>query len=108
MLKAREKAMKVEVLYTRGCPSYRKAREVVEEVLKEEGVEARVELVPVESREEAERLNFPGSPTVRVEGRDVEESQDYGLVCRYYFTSRGVIPYPPREKVREAVREAGG
>jgi glutaredoxin len=61
--------VKVEVLYFDGCPSYAAAEKTLRGVLKERGLE--VEMVAVETDEEAGRLRFPGSPTIRVEGEDL-------------------------------------
>ena len=63
--------MRVELLYFDGCPSYRNAEEDLRRVHAEEGVEAEVELVEVNSDEEARRLRFAGSPTLRIDGRDL-------------------------------------
>ena len=63
--------MKVEVLYFNGCPTYETATKTLRAVLTEEGVEAEIKLVAINSDEEAQRLRFPGSPTVRVDGRDL-------------------------------------
>ena len=71
--------MKVEVLYFNGCPTYRAAQKTFAEVLSEKGVEAEVDLVAVNSDQEARRLRLPGSPTIRVDGRDlfpVEEREE--------------------------------
>jgi len=51
----------VEVLYFDGCPTYVAAARTLREVLAELGAE--VELVAVDTDEEAKRLRFPGSPT---------------------------------------------
>ena len=64
--------MKIEVLYWDGCPSHPEALELLQAVLAERGVEATVELREVLTDEEAEALRFPGSPTIRVDGRDVD------------------------------------
>ncbi len=61
--------MKIEILYFDGCPTYSEAEETWREVLAQGGAE--VELVAVGSDEEARRLRFPGSPTIRVDGRDL-------------------------------------
>ena len=52
---------KVEILYFEGCPTYLAAEVTVRKVLAEEGVEAEVGLVAVDSDDEARRLRFPGS-----------------------------------------------
>ena len=63
--------MRVEVLYFSGCPTYRVAEKTLRGVLTQEDVEAEVELVAVNTDEEAQRLRFPGSPTFRVDGEDL-------------------------------------
>ncbi|HLY85523.1 MAG TPA: hypothetical protein VKO84_03275, partial [Gaiellaceae bacterium] len=62
----------VEILYFVGCPHYEGARVLVERVSRELGVEPELRLVDVPSDEAAERLRFIGSPTVRVDGEDVD------------------------------------
>lgn len=75
-------------------------------VLAEEGVEADVELVAVDTDEEARKLRFPGSPTIRVDGEDifpVPEREDWRLGCRVYATPEGLKGSPTPEMVRAAV-----
>jgi len=60
--------MKIEVLYSPECPHYVAALQLVHEILAETGITAQVELMRVETEEEARRLEFIGSPTVRVDG----------------------------------------
>jgi hypothetical protein len=102
--------MRVEVLYFDGCPSYVAATRNVSEVLSELGMEAEVELVGVNSDEEAERLRFPGSPTIRVDGRDlfpIPERDVWALGCRTYATPEGLKGYPTREMIRDALAHQG-
>jgi hypothetical protein len=63
--------MKVEVLYFDGCPTYVIAEKILKEVLADEGIEAEVKLVAVNTDEEARKLRFSGSPTIRVDERDL-------------------------------------
>ena len=63
--------MNVELLYSGGCPNRETAEEVLREVLAQEGIAADIRLVPVNSEDEARRLQFPGSPTIRKDGRDL-------------------------------------
>src|SRR5215208_4835816 len=98
--------MRVEVLYFDGCPTYVAATRTLREVLSELGVKADVELVAVDTDEEARRLRFPGSPTLRVDGRDlfpVPERGVWALGCRTYATPEGLKGYPTREMVRDAL-----
>ena len=62
--------MEVEILYFDGCPSYREAQATLEEVLSQGDVSAEVRPVAVNTDEDARRLRFPGSPTLRVDGED--------------------------------------
>ncbi len=101
--------MKIEVLYFDGCPTYEAAAKTLRAVLAEEGLEAEVELVAVDSDEEAGRLRFPGSPTMRVDGEDlfpVAEREDWRLGCRVYAT-QGLRGSPTAEMLREALKTKG-
>jgi hypothetical protein len=83
------RTMKVEVMYFNGCPAYKRAERTVRQVLSEGWMEAEVRLVAVNSDEEAQRLRFPGSPTIRVDDRDlfpVSAREDWRLGCRVYAT----------------------
>lgn len=99
-------SVKVEILYFDGCPSYGLAEKTVRELLEEQGIEADVELVAANTDEEAERLQFPGSPTIRVDGRDlfpVPESEGWRLGCRVYATPEGLRGAPTADMIREAL-----
>ena len=100
--------MRVELLYFNGCPTYRRAETVLDRVLAEEGVEADLEMVVVNTDEEAERLRFPGSPTIRVDGRDLYPVPDravWGLGCRMYATPEGLRGAPTPEMIRAALSQ---
>jgi C-6 monooxygenase len=82
----------------------------IEEVLAEEGMGAEVNLVAVNTDEEARRLRFPGSPTIRVEGEDlfpVSQREDWSLGCRVYATPEGLSGSPTAEMLREALKTKG-
>jgi hypothetical protein len=64
--------MKVELLYFDGCPSHERLLPRLRELVAEAGPDGQVELRRVETIDEAERERFLGSPTVRVDGRDVD------------------------------------
>jgi hypothetical protein len=100
--------MKVELLWWEGCPSHPEALEQLNGVLREEGVEAHVELVEVESDEQAREQRFAGSPTIRLDGVDAipaEPGEPFSLTCRVYRLRDGRIsPTPDPEDLRDAVR----
>ena len=99
--------MKIELLYWEGCPSHPEALALLEDVLAERGIDAEVELRNVETDEEAQALRFPGSPTIRVDGRDVDAAgagSRPALNCRIYHLPDGrVSPIPSREQLEEAL-----
>jgi hypothetical protein len=98
--------MKVEVLFMDGCPSHKRVLPRIEQLAREAG--AQVELRRVESLEAAEQERFLGSPTLRVDGQDIElsarERDDYGLKCRFYRTAEGASGMPPDDWLRAALR----
>lgn len=98
---------KIELLYFDGCPSYERLLPHLRGLLDQAGVTARLDLRRVESAEEALRLRFLGSPSVRVDGRDVERAAqdraDYGLKCRLYRTSDGTTGMPPDDWILRAI-----
>ena len=98
--------MKVEVLYFDGCPTYEAATKTLRAVLAEEDLESDIELVAVNSDAEARRLKFPGSPTIRIDGRDLfpsPEREDWRLGCRVYPTAEGLRGSPTSEMFRDAL-----
>ncbi len=104
--------MKIEILYFDGCPTYSEAEKTLRKVLAQEGAEAEVALVAVETDEEARRLRFPGSPTIRVDGRDLfpgsaAEREDRGLGCRIYATPEGLKGSPTAGMLKEALTTRG-
>jgi hypothetical protein len=98
----------VEFLHWEGCPSTPEARALLEEVLREQGLVPDIRMREVTTREEAAELRFPGSPTIRVDGRDVDPAgadQPPSLTCRIYYLPDGrVSPIPSREQLEEALR----
>ena len=101
---------RVEILYFDGCPNHEPARDLVEQVAAELGLQAQIELVEVPDADTATRLRFLGSPSVRVDGRDVEpgadERSDFVLSCRVYRSERGLAGQPEADWIRRALSEA--
>lgn len=100
--------MKIEILYFDGCPTYRAAEETLRGMLAEQSIKAEVELVAVNTDEEAQRLRFPGSPTIRVDDRDlfpVADRAGYALGCRMYATPEELKGSPTAKMVRASLAE---
>jgi hypothetical protein len=100
----------VELLYFPGCPHHDAARELVEQIAAEAGIDANLRLREVTSVADAERIRFLGSPSVRVNGHDVEPGADdrdtFTLACRVYRTASGLSGTPPEEWLRTALHGA--
>jgi hypothetical protein len=103
--------MKVEILYFDGCPTYKATEKTLRKVIYEEGIDAEIQLVAVNTDEEAQRVRFPGSPTIRVDSEDlfpVPERVGYALGCRMYTTPEGLRGSPTAEMLREALAKMDG
>jgi hypothetical protein len=101
---------RVEILYFEGCPNHESARALVERLARQLQVEPEIELVEVAEPEAAVKLRFLGSPTVRVNGLDVEpgaqERRDFAYSCRIYRSEGGASEQPQESWVRDALIEA--
>jgi hypothetical protein len=101
--------VRVEVLYVAECPSHPLALKLLRDVLAAEGVAAEIHEVLVRDERMAHQLGFLGSPTIRINGRDVTgESQkphSFALSCRLYPGSKP-IGLPPVEMIHHAVVQA--
>lgn len=103
--------MRIDFLYFADCPSHEEGLARLRAVLGEAGAEADVTITEVASDEDAEHLRFLGSPTIRIEGIDIDptadERHDYSLTCRAYTRADGrITPLPPRELIQEAIDRA--
>jgi hypothetical protein len=100
----------VELLYFKGCPHHREARNLVEGIATDEGVRLDLRLIEVASLDEAVARRFLGSPTIRVDGHDVEPGADrretFVLACRVYQTDSGLSGQPLEDWIRSALRES--
>ncbi len=96
----------IELLYFGGCPSYKTAWAELLEVIAEHDLEVTVKPLKVESLEKADALHFAGSPSVTVNGVDLEYYEGAGvLACRVYRENEG-RGYPSRKLLRERLTES--
>lgn len=102
--------MEVQFLYYEDCPSHEEALARLREVMQEEGIDSEIEIVKVETEEQAQEHRFVGSPTILVDGQDIaspEPGTRFGLACRAYTLEDGRIsPLPSRDMIRKALRPA--
>lgn len=101
----------VQLLWWRGCPSWEEALAIVREEMNAAGIDpSSLDLREIRTDRDAELEGFVGSPTIRVDGSDVDPPRDQpiGLTCRVYRLRDGRIsPLPDRELVRTALERAG-
>jgi len=97
--------MRIEVLYFDGCPNHAPTVERVKQMAADLGVQERVEEIEVTSLDQAQQLRFLGSPTVRVNGVDIDSSArqrtTYWLSCRVYS---GISGFPPDDLIMAALQ----
>ena len=72
-------AISVQVQMSPGCGHGQQTVALVRGVLGQLAPDARLEIVDVRTMEDAERLGFRGSPTVLVDGEDVEPQPPAGV-----------------------------
>lgn len=91
----------IEILYFDGCPNHEGLEGHIRELLTAAGVDVPVRQRRIESAAQAEAAKFLGSPTVRVNGIDVDPTARtrsmFGLSCRVYATDEGLRGTPPDE-----------
>ena len=96
--------MKIEVLFVPNCPNHAVALERLREILSAEDFRTHVTDVLVKDAEMARLLKFPGSPTIRINGQDVEpQGEPFGIMCRLYSDGGGA---PSTQRLRAAINEA--
>ena len=97
-----------QILWFAGCPNTKATRTMLRDVIARLAPDTTVEDLDVTDASLAERLQFPGSPTIRIDGVDVEpgfgDPGDYTPRCRLYRTSGGLSGVPDRAWVEEALR----
>ena len=103
--------MKVQIFGARNAPQLEQTRQVVDEAIQEAGIgDADVEIVAVDGPEDARAKKSFGTPTVRVNGMDVEyaerEPEEYSAGGRYYATPEGWKPQPAKGMIVRALQAA--
>lgn len=102
----------IDFLYDPDCSSHEAALDRLLSVVADIDSTATVAVQAVTSHEQAQYLRFLGSPTIRVNGHDIEDGSagrdDFSLTCRAYVRPDGRIsPLPPETLIRDALLRAG-
>ena len=100
----------VEVLLFDGCPNADLATSRAREAITRAGVLADLRVVRIDGPADAIRLRFLGSPTIRVDGIDVDGAADtrtdFGMQCRVYSVDGRLAGAPPVAWIEAALRGA--
>jgi hypothetical protein len=102
--------MKIELLYFEGCTAYQTALKHLEEVIQEKKLNAGVEMVKLKNDKQAREQRFLGSPTIRINGQDIEpdaqQIREFSIRCRLYLEGDRVNEWPGKELMRHAIEQA--
>jgi hypothetical protein len=82
---------------------------LVENTVRDLHLQADIEAIQVKCESEARRYHFLGSPTIQVNGQDIEVNRRHekaSYACRVYRTPRGITGVPPTKLLVDAIREA--
>lgn len=96
----------VELLFTPRCPHAADAEERVRAVASGMGIDVHVSRILIDDIDEAASFGFRGSPTLRIDGRDVvpgRSVQEANLGCRLYRDEQG---RPTGQVPQDAIRDA--
>jgi hypothetical protein len=100
----------IEILYVAGCPNVGPARRLVKDVVAEIGIRAPIGETEITDPTHAQARRFLGSPTVRINGVDVDPSASactrFGLMCRVYREGTVSSGVPARDLIERALRRA--
>ncbi len=98
----------IELLHVDGCPHHDALLPHLHRLLADHAIPAPITVTRIDSDQDAQRHRFLGSPTLRVNGRDVDPAAagrtSYGLQCRLYVTPDGMAGTPPDEWILDALR----
>ena len=99
--------MEINLLYFDGCPSWQNAMANLQTASREERLDISINLIEVESDQEATAAKFLGSPSFQVNGEDFwpEIRQTYSMNCRVYKTHEGLKGWPTVEMLRQKLHE---
>ena len=99
--------MHIDILYFEGCPNHMPTVARVKQIAADMGLAVPVREVQITTPEEAEQWRFLGSPTVLVNGVDIDPKArvqaSFGLSCRVYAGGSGL---PPDEMIQAALQSS--
>lgn len=102
--------MKIQVLYFDDCPSYQTALTLLQAALGDVGRSDVIQTIEIKDEADVQRWQFIGSPSIRLDGIDPfdQGTSNYGLECRVFKTPEGLLGWPTREMLVEALKRMTG
>lgn len=98
----------IQILYFPDCPIYKELENLVKETVQELGIDVNLELVNIQTKEDAEKYHFTGSPGLRINGEDIDPlTKDAPVVlksCKIYRTEEGMKMIPTKKMIQEVLR----
>ena len=102
--------MEIEFLYFEGCPHHEPALQLLKKVMAGEGIASPIKKIDVVSDSMAQEVRFQGSPSIRINGQDIESAgiaeQGFGRKCRIYSVGGVPTGLPPEQSIHNALVEA--
>ena len=103
-----EGKLKVEFLYFQSCPGHKQALINLKAALRESGIRADLALINVLSPKQAEKVGFQGSPSIRLNGKDLDgRDEGFSYGCRIYQIGGKITPTPTKEFIQERIKGLG-
>ncbi len=100
--------VRVEFLYFQSCPGHRQALLNLKAALRESAVRADLILINVTSPKQAEKVRFQGSPSIRVNGKDLDgRDEGFSYGCRIYQIAGKITPTPTKDFIQERIKALG-
>ncbi|MCL4537381.1 MAG: arsenate reductase ArsC [Nitrospirae bacterium] len=84
--------MNIELLYIKGCPDFKHARRLIHNTIKVLELKTPLKKIEIRNADDVKTYSFPGSPTIRINGEDIEPdtANTTGLTCRTYNNGTGI------------------
>lgn len=98
----------IQVLHNRECTFWQVSWKMLEQMIAEKKLDARLEEMLISNDAEAAKYRFAGSPQIMVNGQDIDPEAKrvtnfHSSGCRPYFYRGNHYDYPPREMILEAL-----
>lgn len=102
-----ENKILIQILYFPDCPIYKELEKFVKEIIQELNVDADLELVNIQTKADAEKYHFTGSPGLRINGKDMDPLTENAPVvlksCKIYRTEEGMKMIPTKKMIKEVL-----